>query len=180
MRFMLLTSLVVLTLGPSCRGQQRLPDEQRPAAETKSVNMTPAAIKVPYTNVQTCHDGLQKSVPSLWEAFDKQLVPAANKSAEWLARLDEVLQLRERAWESYLTEGGNPRVAESYWTCCVADLAEALVDAEMAAVSNSTAPPDAKRASLTKLKEVVGQKLSWSPRLTAMKLSIDVALGEVH
>jgi hypothetical protein len=71
-------------------------------------------------------------------------------------------------------------VAESYWTCCVADLAEALVDAEMAAVSNSTAPPDAKRASLTNLKEVVGQKLSWSPRLTAMKLSIDVALGEVH
>lgn len=180
MRVPLLTPLVLLTLAPGCRGKQRVPDDQSPISEMKSIKMTSAEIRVPYTNVQTCHDGLQKSVPPLWEAFDKQLVPAANRAGERLARLDAVLQLRERAWENYLTSGGNPRVAESYWNCCVADLAEALVDAELDAVNGSTEPPNAKRATLIRLKEAVVQKLAWSPRLTAMKLSIDVALGQVH
>lgn len=178
MRDLLLASLVLWTLGASCRGQQRPPEDQRPA-ETKSATMT-TEIKVPHTNVQSCHDGLKKSVPSLWDAFDQQLVPAANRTADWSVRLDEVLQLRARAWESYLTGGGNPRVAESYWNCCVADLAEALVDAELAAVGSSTAPADARRAELIKLKETVAQKLAWSPRLTAMQLAVDVAIGDVH
>jgi hypothetical protein len=142
--------------------------------------MTQAEIRVPHTNVQTCHDGLKKSVPTLWEAFETQLVQAANQAGARLTRLDEVLHLRERAWESYLTGGGSPRVAESYWNCCVADLAEALVDAELDAVSKSAEPPDAKRVSLADLKAAVGQKLAWSPRLTAMNLAIDVAISQVH
>jgi hypothetical protein len=157
-----------------------VPEDPNTAAETKSDTMIQAEIRVPHTNVQTCHDGLKRSVPALWDAFETQLVPAANRPGARLARLDEVLHLRERAWETYLTGGGSPRVAESYWNCCVADLAEALVDAELDAVSKSAEPPDAKHARLTELKAAVGQKLTWSPRLTAMNLAIDVAIGQLH
>jgi hypothetical protein len=157
-----------------------VPEDPSTTAETKSATMTQAEIRVPYTNVQTCHDGLKKSAPALWDAFEVQLVQAANRPGARLARLDEVLHLREQAWETYLTGGGNPRVAESYWNCCVADLAEALVDAELDAVSKSADPPDAKHVSLAELKAAVGQKLTWSPRLTAMNLAIDVAISQVH
>ena len=105
MRYTCLISLVLLLSSSSCRGQQRVKDDPGPTIETKSVNMNPAEIQVPHTNVQTCHDGLKKSVPSLWEVFDTQLVPAANEPGVRLARLDHVLKLRSQAWEDYLTHG---------------------------------------------------------------------------
>lgn len=160
-----------LTLVAACRS---------PSASTndtdRSARRMNQRVVVPHANVTSCHEELRRVAPSLWAAFQGQ-VKVANGGDTALARLDQVLALRDKAWEAYLVGGGNPRLTESTWDCCVGDLAEAVVDEEVAAVGASTEPPERKRQRLAALRELVERRLDWTDRAVGMKLTLDIALG---
>lgn len=126
-------------------------------------------IRVPFSNVQVCHDDLKREALSLWSWFETRLVPAANTNQNYQQRLDEVLQLKEQAWAEYVTKHqGNARAIEGPWNCTVGDLALAL---SQQAISSAAADADteARRGRLREIEALVTHKLGWSGHVPLLK-----------
>ena len=120
---------------------------------------------------EACYELLRTTAPSLWEEFQRRLLPVADGDSEPEERVREIARLEGELWSEFLAHDTDHRSRElgRSWPCCVEDLTAAVVTAAIPAIAASDEPLERRRERLEALRALVA-----GPSLTGATVGFDL------